>query len=267
MLMSIAHLCLPAGFCLNLAQPRLILPLLRLNRLKLSSDTMHTLPHLFVWACLARTWQAQETIFFAIHTPTSPSSMVILLNSHLQNLRYGYWSKKYLKFWLKKKQTRKKPQTINPQGYSLTVQLRLSHGTHCTYPRRSKVPPLSLKHSPLILSRALLGFFWKIQLWSVEGSWRCSSYTAVKLVWNVLTQMQVESKCPSPSQWIYWGLSRKLLVSMLAYWQQGMEFLLPFHLPLLLVLYCEQTAPRRQINRRVLHFSHCVENCHGYEHI
>lgn len=62
--MSIAYLCLPAGFCLNLGQPGLVLPLLRLNKLKVSSDTMHTLPHLFVCTGLAKTWQAQETTFF-----------------------------------------------------------------------------------------------------------------------------------------------------------------------------------------------------------
>lgn len=104
-----------------------------------------------------------------------------------------------------------------------------------------------------MLARALLGFIWKLQLWLLEGGWGHSNYAAVKLVWNILTQMQIESKWTSPSQWICWGLSRKLLVLMSAYWQQGVEFLLL----LLLVLECKQTAPKRQVNQHILHFFYC----------
>lgn len=106
------------------------------------------------------------------------------------------------------------------------------------------MPPLSLKQSPLMVARALLGFVWKLQLWLLEGGWEHSNYAAVKLVWNILTQMRVESKRTSPSQWIYWGLSRKLLVLTLVYWQRGVEFLLPLLLLLLLVLHCRKTVPK-----------------------
>lgn len=121
--------------------------------------------------------------------------------------------------------------------------------------------------SPLTLARPLLGSVWILQLWLLEGGWGRSNYAAVKLVWNILTQMHIEAKLTSPSEWFYWGLSRKLLVLMLAYWQRGVEFLLSLLLLLLLVFHCRQTAPKRQVNRHVLYFFRCVQNCCGYEHI
>lgn len=198
-------------------------------------------------------WWSQKTTF--------------VCHSHSHNCRWFFWV--YIcKMWgvgagLK--------STWNSSLKKISIEIqfdcpaRLSYARYCTKPRRSRMPPLSLKQSPLMLARALLGFIWKLQLWSLWESWGHSYYAAVKLVWNILTQMQVESKLISPSQWMYWGLNGKLLVLMLAYWQQRAEFLLP--LLLLLVLDIKQTALKKQVNRPVFHFFYGVQNCHGYEHI